>query len=327
MKYSDFFNYLFIDNNLRTKRRRNLSSDIFAYDENLELRAKYEIDLIEKYYAEDFPVVFIIGVPRSGTTLFSQLMVSTLEVGYINKFVSRFWMCPIYGLVRFKMSNHKEEFDFDSFLGSNDSSASPHEFGWFWQWWFLHQEHDQLGDKGLDQINWVELNKQIMGLAGFFQAPLIFKNLNYTNFKIPSLHSNIRNARFIWIRRDEVFVIDSILRSRVKQYGSKDIWWSIKPANYEEQLTRPPLEQVISQVTEVTDGIKDGLNLIPKEYVQIIDYSDLIESPEIIMKKISLWLNIEFRQDPSQIVRGIRRPKPILEENLKSILKTLEHNK
>ncbi|NBO54134.1 MAG: hypothetical protein EBU84_05990, partial [Actinobacteria bacterium] len=41
------------------------------------------------------PLVFIVGVPRSGTTLLSQLFSRFLDVGYIDNIVARFWANPV----------------------------------------------------------------------------------------------------------------------------------------------------------------------------------------------------------------------------------------
>src|SRR5688572_30011389 len=48
--------------------------------------------------SSQLPVVYIVGAPRSGTTLVSQLLAKYLDVGYINNLIARFWMRPLAGI-------------------------------------------------------------------------------------------------------------------------------------------------------------------------------------------------------------------------------------
>ena len=46
-------------------------------------------------YLDMFPPVFIIGSPRSGTTVLYQLLCKHLQFGYINNFVSNWPKAPL----------------------------------------------------------------------------------------------------------------------------------------------------------------------------------------------------------------------------------------
>src|SRR5438105_462788 len=46
----------------------------------------------------ELPIIYLVGLPRSGTTLLSQLVSRQLEVGYINNLVARFWLRPSVGV-------------------------------------------------------------------------------------------------------------------------------------------------------------------------------------------------------------------------------------
>jgi len=43
---------------------------------------------------EQLPILYIVGVPRSGTTLLSQLVSRYCPVGYINNLIARCWLRP-----------------------------------------------------------------------------------------------------------------------------------------------------------------------------------------------------------------------------------------
>jgi len=44
------------------------------------------------------PVVFVVGLPRSGTTLLSQLLAYCLDAGYVTNVAARFWLAPVHGI-------------------------------------------------------------------------------------------------------------------------------------------------------------------------------------------------------------------------------------
>src|SRR5665213_31108 len=63
-----------------------------------ELLAPVEAELERHYSAPRFPVTFVLGPPRSGTTLTSQLLAQSGLFGIISNFAARFWRAPALGL-------------------------------------------------------------------------------------------------------------------------------------------------------------------------------------------------------------------------------------
>ena len=59
---------------------------------------------------EKFATIHILGAPRSGTTLVSQLIPSELPIGYINNLIAAFWKAPIYGVELSKKLISEETF-------------------------------------------------------------------------------------------------------------------------------------------------------------------------------------------------------------------------
>ena len=45
-----------------------------------------------------WPLVFVLGLPRSGTTLLTQLLGHSLDVAVVNNLVARFWLAPVTGM-------------------------------------------------------------------------------------------------------------------------------------------------------------------------------------------------------------------------------------
>ena len=56
----------------------------------LELETSLDSEISSKTYAP----INIVGVPRSGTTLISQLLVSRFDLGFVSNLMARFYRVP-----------------------------------------------------------------------------------------------------------------------------------------------------------------------------------------------------------------------------------------
>ncbi|MFW5879616.1 MAG: sulfotransferase, partial [bacterium] len=48
--------------------------------------------------APQLPVIFIVGLPRSGTTPLAQMMVQRFRLGYVTNLIAKFWNSPELGI-------------------------------------------------------------------------------------------------------------------------------------------------------------------------------------------------------------------------------------
>ena len=104
-----------------------------------------QLEMLEPVYRKNLargkPVIFILGLHRSGATLITQAIAKALEVGYINNFVARFWLAPVTGIRLSKnLLKDKKEIGFESDFGKTHGIAEPHEFSYFWHHWFKMED-------------------------------------------------------------------------------------------------------------------------------------------------------------------------------------------
>ena len=95
----NFFKAIYQDNEQRIYNKRDIWKDIKQYTINEEL-IEFEKIAIQKHYSQNYPIIFIVGVPRSGTTLLSQLLIEHLDIGYINNHIAKYWMAPLHSLIK-----------------------------------------------------------------------------------------------------------------------------------------------------------------------------------------------------------------------------------
>lgn len=289
-----FYREVYRDNQFRVSGARNRWKDYYLFLRNEWLRLR-ERKLIQQNYSEDHDILFIVSVPRSGSTLLSQLICQALEVGYISNFVARYWSAPLVGMQR---ANHQmTNLSLSSDLGNTSGQYDPHEFGYFWQYWFHHTDTDELSDDEIGDLPWKEVKEELNSIAGYWKKPLVIKSIVHTNFKIRKLAQVFPNSKFLFIRREPQFVMQSILQSRIKRYGSPEVWWSIRPREVQHLQSRSVSEQIAHQVHLTKTRIEAQLAELPPDRKLAITYEQLVENPSTIISKVSHLLKVEQRQE------------------------------
>lgn len=282
-----FYRRIYSDNKYRIVGKRSITRDVFLYIFNKMLRP-LDYHLVKKYYSEKSPIIFIVGAPRTGSTFLSQFLVDNFELAYINNYVARFWISPLVGaMLSERKIRNSSNIKYQSFLGNTEGWNSPHEFGYFWQYWMDHGETDYLTKEELEKINWEMIKKELYSIANYYKKPLLIKSLNYIDYKIPETYKHFPNSYFIYISRKPEYVIQSIYEARIKRYGNPNIWWSIKPKDYDKMKEEEPLKQVAMQFFDIDKAVLDGLKKIPSNKRIKISYESLVKDPKKIKYQLS----------------------------------------
>ena len=74
------------------RKNVELEDKILAMNNVLEANESHEHSNVER------PTLLVAGLPRSGTSLLYQCLASTLDIGYVNNIIARFWKAPVYGI-------------------------------------------------------------------------------------------------------------------------------------------------------------------------------------------------------------------------------------
>lgn len=224
--------------------------------------------------------VFIIGAPRSGSTLLYQMSLRYLHAGYISNIMA---LAPIlmtsiadrlkrYHSVTSLQSSH---------YGYITGLFSPSEAGAIQRFWFDN-------DLNHDQVIWIR--NTFVRLSTAFDKPLIVKNLMNT-LRLERIRKVLPEARFIHIKRHPLYNAQSLLLSRRKIHGSDKIWWSIKPKEYEKTLNKEPEFQVIWQILQTEKIlIKDT-----DSDVVHIHYENLSTDPRKILSDLAVWMDLPIK--------------------------------
>ena len=283
--------------------RRNATLEEFLTEINDDLHDT-EIKLL-KEKEPDFPIVFIMGPLRSGSTLISQWMANTGIAAYPTNLMSRFFKAPVMGAkiqmlltderynFRNEIRDFNSEINFSSENGKTKGALAPNEFWYFWK--------NFLPDTGLDYWTDEELftkaNIQMMlsefaGITDVFQKPFVLKGMNL-NYNIAFLNKVFDKAIFIHSKRDPLTNIASILKARERQLGSIENWYSFKIPEYEDLIKLNPYEQAAGQVHFINQAVEDGLKDVPEHKKITINYEDFCNDPKSFYDLLVEKLNIQ----------------------------------
>lgn len=278
----------------------------------------------------EFPIVFIVGLPRSGTTLLSQLVSRHLRVGYINNLIARFWLNPLVGIAVSRAvlgQNPGEKINLESKHGVTEEPWGPHEFGYFWRHW-LHLdecETHHLDKEVASGLEREDLKKVLLQIASAFQRPVVFKNI-ICGLNASLLSGIYPKSLFIHIQRDTKTIVASILTARLERYGSYSAWWSLKPSSYASIAAETdPIRQVVRQVMEAGVELRRELST-PNVAMLEVSYETVCRQPLQILLQIAdaikdMGVQMEL---PSETIAPLKAsPGPTLPVEMDRALKSL----
>ena len=176
---------------------------------------------------ETYPTLQIIGAPRSGTTLLSQLISAHLDVGYINNLIAAFWRAPVYGIrLSRKLLMKQPVTSYDSLCGRTSGIEEPHEFGYFWFSMLGYEEMLQ-GSVSDGQIDWNRLATILKNMSEAYGKPVVFKNF-LISWHMEKMLEFLPKTCFVHISRDPVNNALSMLDLRMHHWRTYEKWASMK---------------------------------------------------------------------------------------------------
>lgn len=250
---------------------------------------------IQHFALPQKPVIFVVGVPRSGTTILTQLLLSAFQIGYVNNIVAKFWEAPYIGSVLAKsLKENQQDLNIgrDSNYGFTSEYEGPHEFGYFWRRWFRYEDSHQIEGSQIDKEEVKILQQEVTAMESVFEAPMLFKNPAALSLNIDFLAETFPTSIFIHIHREPFFNAQSLLLGREKYGTSRDDWFSVKPKEYAWLKEKSVEEQIAGQTYYTQKRIEDCLQSLSTKRQLTISYKSFCEQPLDYLQKIESLLQL-----------------------------------
>jgi len=243
--------------------------------------APLEQELTQFFTAPQLPVVFVVGAPRSGTTLLAQALAATGAFEYASNFLARLWMAPFLGAKMEKAIGIRDgnaATSYKSEFGVTEGWADPHEFGYFWERWFTFVDTHKLTPEALAQVEGHSLQRELAALESVRGKPLFFKSL-VCSPQVSFLASLLPNSVFVVCLREPIYNAQSLLRGRENRLGSKEHWFSLRPGEYQQLVKLPHHEQVAAQIQCTLRDIQTSLTQINPSRSMGLRYEEFCAQP------------------------------------------------
>lgn len=205
-----------------------------------------------------FVPIFVISLPRSGSTLVYQLLVERFEVCYFDNLMTRFPGAPatLRLLSRWAPASARNE-SFSSHYGNTRGLRGPAQGYEIWNRWFS-SDIDWIDPESLDANKVEEMRATIATLQAIDGAPFINKWQRNT-MRVAALRKVFPSAVFFLLERDPGAVAFSILKGRREFLGDENAWLSARPKACSDVEGLTPIEQVSAQVHYLRLELEESL--------------------------------------------------------------------
>jgi hypothetical protein len=230
------------------------------------------------------PIVFVVGPPRSGTTVVAQVLTASLPVAYFNNLTSIFPRSPIVvnKLVRRPFRN--ERIAFRSFYGKSKNWYGPNDALYFWDRWF---GSDRTAiPAAIGEPNRSRLIQFFGAFQEAFPLPLIAKNNNmnaYANIVAPLLPT----AVFVCMRRNPLYLAQALLKSRRDIHGSDETPYGIEDPDGTAVESENPYQSVCRQVAFYQTLERAQSRAIGPERYWPVDYEAFCDNPRALVDRVA----------------------------------------
>ena len=145
------------------------------------------------------------------------------------------------------------------------------------------------------------LAAELAAVEAVFDKPLAMKGM-ILQLNIPFLSTILDKVLFLHIERHPFYTIQSLLESRIKFFGDRSRWYSVKPPEYDWLKDLDPIQQVCGQVYFTVKRINKGLDQLDPSRKLSIRYEQFCADPKSVFEEIVAKLAEQGLQLPGEYV-------------------------
>lgn len=253
----------------------------------------------------DMPFVFLVGLPRSGSTLASQILLKGLPLGYVDNLAAKLWTAPAIGLrVSRMVFSGGRDITFDSDMGMTPSPSDPHEFGYFWKRWLAAD----FFRKTSQHTDWQAMRRELFQMAAAAGAPLLFKTLLASGY-ITELAAVLPRVVFVNVRRNLLDNTLSILEVRQRSLAMGQEW----PFHAEVGPNVPAIETQVAEYCKnymaLLEGSLGQAGALDHVQTLTLDYEQLCLKPDLCVERLAQVLSEAGFALPQALLGRVFQPQ------------------
>jgi hypothetical protein len=237
------------------------------------------------------PVVFIIGAPRSGTTLLLQWLANTGHFAYPTNLLSRFYGAPYvgsriqqiltdpaYDYAGELTGEGPSEIGWSSRAGKTVGLLAPHEFSFLWRRFYAIDQARPLSAAELLHADGPGFANAVALIQRAFNKPFAGKGI-LLQYNLSHLVDLFPRCILIHTVREPHSNVLSLMDARSQVAGDPTRWFSVEPPGTEWLRDQEPLLQAAGQVHFTNASIERQLARIEPERWMRITHEDFCAAP------------------------------------------------
>jgi hypothetical protein len=235
-----------------------------------------------------FPPIFIISLPRSGSTLLYLLAVRKFRLSYFSNFAMA---CPaspgVLTALGAPFGACGGGASLDNNFGETQGWSGPNQGYRTWNLW-LPTDRDFIDPAAIPAPYRRKLRQTVGLLEKAVRAPFINKwQRNAT--RLQALHAVFPEAVFLHLRRNSLLTAQSVLLARRQLLANGDSWFSAKPRNYLHDPRKSQLRLAAEQVALLERDLEEDKDTLGRERFFELDYEALCRNPDDALDDFAAW--------------------------------------
>ena len=229
------------------------------------------------------PILFITGPPRSGTTLVHQALIRALPVAYLTNLASLLPRSAEAGGFPLTAAIANERVRLESYYGRTRALSGPSDGLEFWDRWLGPDRRAIPSDIAPAAAQ--EMRRFFGRLELLSGRPVVAKN----NSLLGSAHlvtEVLPTARFVCLRRDPLFLAQSLLKARRDIQGSSTVSYGIDESGPDSTRHADPVEDVWRQVRFYTKLEARQMQRLGKGRFFVVSYEEFCADPSTVARRI-----------------------------------------
>jgi hypothetical protein len=265
----------------------------FQAKEKFKLITFKSLDYLEKYYVKEqelrYSPTFIVGPPRSGSTLTMQLITWSIPTSYFSNMMTAAWRTLGYPLpftiakIGKWLRVLQKSPIYQSHEGNIKGPSHSTEGTYVWEYWFgTKRAPYEPNDLSADQIK--QIYQAVAATERTFNLPFVNKTINLS-LRIRALAKIFPSALFLQIMRNPIDIAQSIykIRSGKPDFG----YFGARPKECKTESGKNLIEQVCEQVYYIEKSIAFERAAVGESRFKTVFYKNICENPLGELQKIA----------------------------------------
>jgi len=243
----------------------------------------------------DLPIIIVVGIHRTGSTLISQVLSNHFPVAPLGNFFTLLsrsrYLAQHLGKYLYTQKR-RDNIRYRNFYGISPGLFAMGDAYPVWDQWFGNDHYNKpqmVKQKKLDAM------KNYFGwMHAIWKRPILVKN-NRNSLLVKELKESFPNALFVAVEREPAPTIRSTMKASKDFFGNDEIMWGLKPSrNFDTSQHKTILDAYCHQFLELEQLINEQLSSLNDDQVLRVQYEEFCNDPTSFLDSAEALLSTKF---------------------------------